>query len=224
MAAAETRKAITSMAQQAFRVAQDACYNLKDFLSTSSMWAFRSVQDCERELDQIELQIDDRLPGAISGVSEKQARVLLACLRVSLELERVGDVVLSATLRLHRAHPPLPAADLRQIASMTALLDRMLKQADEGFRTRDPQCATTVLRLDIDMDKVRSVLMRPHLRKSKTGNDQQVALLLVVQALERAGDHATNIAEELLRLIEGRSYRHVSRRTTFRKDAPVSST
>ena len=63
--------------------------------------ALLAVRDCEKELDRIESQIDEQLPKAIAEVSEPEARELLACLRFSTDLERIGDLLWGVGQRVH---------------------------------------------------------------------------------------------------------------------------
>jgi hypothetical protein len=83
---------LTQLALRACLIASDAAFNIRDFLTNDSHIAFLAVRDCERELDRIEQQMDQQLPVAITHVDELEARELLACLRFSTELERIGDL------------------------------------------------------------------------------------------------------------------------------------
>ena len=83
----------------------------------------------------------------------------------------------------------------------------------EGFSNRELDPASDVLREDREIDQVYKLLFRRHLQNESNANLQHGAdVLLMAQALERAGDHATNLAEELFRLIQGRSLRHVPKK------------
>src|ERR1044071_5658879 len=84
---------LTGLAIRACLVASDAAFNIKDFLANCSRVALLAVWDCERELDRIQQQVDQQLPTAIAQVTEVEARELLACLRFSTDLERVGDLL-----------------------------------------------------------------------------------------------------------------------------------
>src|ERR1700752_96810 len=85
--------ALTELAVHACLIASDAASNTKEFLTNSSRLAFLAVRDCEKELYRIEQQMDEQLPAAITDVAEPQARELLACLRFSNDLERIGDLL-----------------------------------------------------------------------------------------------------------------------------------
>src|SRR5262249_4672776 len=194
---------LADLALRACLVASDAAFNIKDFLANGSRMALLAVRDCEKELDRIESQIDEQLPRAIAEVSEPEARELLACLRFSTDLERIGDLLWGVGQRAHSLEIKLPQADLEQLLQMTEILQKMLEQVREGFSQRDLDPASQVLRADREIDQVHRALFRRHLQTTDNVRLQHSAdVLLMAQALERAGDHATNLAEELFRLIE----------------------
>jgi len=203
---------LAEMALRACMVATDAAFNTQDFLANSSRMAFLAVRDCEKELDRLEQQIDQQLPGAITDVDELQARELLACLRFSTELERIGDLLWGVCQRVHDLHAKLPKSDSRQLIDILEILQKMLQQVREGFTRRELDPASYVLRADREIDSVYKAFFRRHLQAESEENGHHADLLLIAQALERAGDHATNLAEELFRLIEGRSLRHTPKK------------
>jgi len=204
---------LTELALRACMVASDAAFNIKDFLTNSSQMAYLAIRDCEKELDRIERQIDEQLPAAITEVSEPQARELLACLRFSTDLERIGDLLWGVGQRVQSLQIRLPKDDAKELIEMTTTLELMLQQVREGFARRELESASYVLRADREIDQVYRSLVRRHLQHDDLQKIQHSAdVLLMAQALERAGDHATNLAEELFRLIEGRSLRHLPKR------------
>lgn len=204
---------LTDLALRACLVASDAAYNIKDFLANGSRMALLAVRDCEKELDRIESQIDEQLPKAIAEVSEPEARELLACLRFSTDLERIGDLLWGVAQRVHSLPTKLPAADSQQLLQMAEILEKMLERVREGFSRRELEPASQVLRDDREIDQVHRSLFRRHLQAADDVKQQHSSdVLLMAQALERSGDHATNLAEELFRLIEGRSMRHPPKR------------
>jgi phosphate transport system protein len=204
---------LTDLALRACLVASDAAFNIKDFLVNGSRMALLAVRDCEKELDRIETEIDEHLPVAIAEVSEPEARELLACLRFSTELERIGDLLCSVGNRAHGLQTKLPEEDSQELLEMAEILQKMLDQVRESFSRRQLDPASEVLRADREIDRVYRSLFRRHLQTTDDLKLQHsVDVLLMAQALERAGDHATNLAEELFRLIEGRSVRHPPKR------------
>ena len=204
---------LTELALRACLVASDAAFNFRDCLANSSHMAFLVVRDCEKELDRIEQQMDEQLPAAITQVSELEARELLACLRFSNELERIGDLLWWVAQRAQSLPARLTKPDTQQLIEMTSILEKMLQSVREGFTRRELDPASYVLRADREIDQVYRALFRRHVANSNLKKVQHSAdVLLMAQALERAGDHATNLAEELFRLIEGRSLRHMPKK------------
>jgi phosphate uptake regulator len=194
-------------------IARDAADNVRDLLTTSSRMAFLAIKDCEKELDLIERQIDERLPAAITRVDEARARQLLASLRCTTDLERIGDLVMSVALRVQARTTKIPAPDVRQLVEMSSILREMLDLIHKGFVTLDLECARKVLQMDKDIDRVCHTMFQKHLTENIEQGDTSVFnVLLMAQALERAGDHTTNLAEDLYSLIEGRSLRHLPKK------------
>ena len=194
-------------------IARDAVFNVRDFLADGSRLAFLAIKDCEKELDQIERKIDDQLPEAITRVGEAKARELLACLKFITDLERIGDLAYSAVMQLQSRREKLPAADSRQLVEMASLLREMLEQVHQGFIKRDVSYAHSVLQSDPEVDRLCHSLFHRHLAEPNSPTGQKnFDILLAAQALERIGDHAKNLAEELYSLSEGRSLRHNARK------------
>jgi phosphate transport system protein len=175
--------------------------------------AFLAIKDCEKELDLIERQIDERLPAAITRVSEIRARQLLSSLKSTTDLERIGDLVMSVAMRVQARTVKIPASDVRHLVEMSVVLRDMLDLIHKGFSTLDLECARTVLQMDKEIDRVCHGLFQKHLAETVAqGDTSGFEILLMAQALERAGDHTTNLAEDLYNLIEGRSLRHMPKK------------
>ena len=204
---------LVHLSLKACLIARDAAFNVRDLLVNRSRMAFLAIKDCEKELDLIERQIDERLPVAITRVGEARARQLLASLKNTTDLERIGDLVLSVALRLQSRNAKLPASDERQLVEMSLILRDMLDLIHRGFVNLDLDCARKVLQMDKDVDQLCHALFQKHLAENvPQGDTSHFEVLLMAQALERAGDHTTNLAEDLYSLIEGRSLRHMPKK------------
>ncbi|HZZ15220.1 MAG TPA: PhoU domain-containing protein [Candidatus Sulfotelmatobacter sp.] len=200
---------LTRTGLRAFLIARDAAFNVKDLLTHSSRMAFLAIKECEQELDVIERYIDDRVPAAITRVNEIRARQLLTSLKCTTNLERIGDLMMSVALRMQSRTAKMAASDLRQLVEMSAILREMLDMVYRGFLDLDLECARKVLQMDKDIDRVCHALFQKHLTEHPSQNNlSSFDVILMAQALERAGDHTTNLAEDLYSLIEGRSLRH----------------
>jgi phosphate transport system protein len=204
---------LTSLVVRGCLIARDAVFNVRDYLADGSRLAFLAIKDCEKELDQIERKIDEQLPEAITRVGEAKARELLACLKFITDLERIGDLAYSAVMHLQSRREKLPVADSRQLVEMASLLREMLEQVHQGFLKRDVSHAQIVLQSDPEVDRLCHALFHRHLAEPNSPTGQKnFDILLAAQALERIGDHAKNLAEELYSLSEGRSLRHNARK------------
>jgi len=204
---------LAKLALKACLIARDAAFNVRDLLTSHSRMAFLAIKDCEKELDLLERQIDERLPAAITRVNEGRARQLLSSLKSTTDLERIGDLVMSVAMRVQARTTKVPASDVRQLVEMSAILREMLDLVHQGFSTLDLECARKVLQMDKDIDRICHAMFQKHLAGSVSPGDATgFDVLLMAQALERAGDHTTNLAEDLYSLIEGRSLRHAPKK------------
>jgi phosphate transport system protein len=202
---------LARLALKACLIARDAAFNVRDLVTNSSRMAFLAIKDCEKELDLIERQIDERLPAAITRVNEARARQLLSSLKSTTDLERIGDLVMSVAMRVQARTAKMAASDVRQLVEMSTVLRDMLDLVHRGFSTLDLECARNVLQMDKEIDRICHSMFQKHL--SESHNDaSNFDVLLMAQALERAGDHTTNLAEDLYSLIEGRSVRHMPKK------------
>jgi phosphate transport system protein len=204
---------LARLALKACLIARDAAFNVRDLLTNCSRMAFLAIKDCEKELDLIERQIDERLPAAITRVNEARARQLLTSLKSTTDLERIGDLVMSVALRMQARTSRMAASDVRQLVEMSVVLHDMLDRIHKGFSTLDLECARKVLQMDKEIDRICHALFQKHLAATVSqGDTSHFEVLLMAQALERAGDHTTNLAEDLYSLIEGRSLRHLPKK------------
>ena len=201
------------MALRACLIARDAAFNIQDLLTNSSRMAFLAIRDCEKELDQIERQIDEQLPGAITRVNERTARQLLACLKCITDLERIGDLIMGVAQRVQTHGGHLPGSDVRHLVQMSAIIHDMLEDIHRGFVSLDIENARKVLRTDAELDRICHALFQRHLDTTRQKDSLSFDVLLMAQALERCGDHTKNLAEELYSLIEGHTLRHLPKRT-----------
>jgi phosphate transport system protein len=203
---------LVDMICRACLIAKDAAFNVGDYIGNSSRIAFVAVQQCEKELDQIERDVDQLLPSAIAEVGEFEARQLLACLKFITDLERIGDLLCSVANGIHRLASPMHKEDSRHLLEMSDTLQTMLEDVHKGFARSDEEPAGLVLRNDIKIDQACQGLFRRHLQLSgDKATSDSIRLLFIAQAFERAGDHAKNLAEEIIHLVRGHTLKHASR-------------
>src|SRR5512146_184881 len=151
---------------RAFLIARDAVANLREFLDDSSRMAFLTVKECEGELDQIEREIDEQLPSAITRVGERKARELVACLRFITDLERVGDLVWWIAQRLNDVQPKLRDKDAAALKEMAKLIIFMLEEVHRGFQNGAVEPGHSVIARDREIDELRRQIFRSQLEHS----------------------------------------------------------
>jgi phosphate transport system protein len=204
-------KELTGLISHACLIAKDAAFNVLDYVENSSSLALVAVRQCEKELDDIERDIDQQLPSAITEVTEPEARQLLACLKFITDLERIGDLMASVANGVHQLTSPLSRQDSALFIEMAENLQLMLEEAHKGFVNHNVDAAKTVLRTDSELDRACQKIFRRHFAIADTSGSDSSRILFIAQAFERAGDHAKNLGEEIIHLVRDQSLRHVSR-------------
>lgn len=203
---------LVELTLEAFRIATSAATAAAEGIATVNASAFNVVRSRERELDGLDRDLDDLVTTTITKVDELQARELLACLKFMISLERIGDLLLSFVNRAEIVGNKIDAQDTKELTIMATRLEKMLTDVDEAFRKRSLDLAVGVLRADAEMDRFCNLLMFRHLEQNCVDNRlESFHVLFMAQELERAGDHAKNMAEEVCHLISGRTVRHVLR-------------
>src|SRR5256885_16825362 len=98
----EVRARIIGITQRACTVAQTAVENAISALCDPSPASFRAVSECEKQLDALDQELDEKIAAAITQASEPEPRKLLACLKFMIYLERIGDLLWSFVGRVDR--------------------------------------------------------------------------------------------------------------------------
>jgi len=204
---------ISNMMLRGCEVARAAAGCCGELLSQSSPQFLGDMRVREEELDTLDREINEAVTTTIIRChSELEARELLACLKVINELERIGDLLLGFANRAGSVRPRLAEQDVRDLSTMASLLEKMLADGAEAFRRRDAELAVSVLRADMEMDRLRNLLFVRHIENPDHAPQQEsFHLVFMTQSLERAGDHAKNVVEEVVHLVTGRSVRHLLR-------------
>lgn len=209
---------IIELTTRACAIAQEAVSHAMDGLINGAQSALLAVRSCEETLDDLDRQLDDRLATAVTQASPEQARELLACLKIMLDLERLGDLVASFAERSAIVRNRLDMEDIDQLMRMACTLESMLKQIGSAFSARNAEQAIQVIRRDAEIDRMRNLMVVRHTdTMDGLKGRESLHVLSMANALERSGDHIKNMAEELCHLATGHSVRHLLRS----KDKPV---
>jgi len=209
---------LVELTLQACALAGQAASYAIDGLINGSAAALRAVRQCEEHLDQLDRELDERMASTITQVTPEKARELLACMKLMLNLERVGDLLSSFAERSAIVRNRIDMEDVGQLTRMACLVENMLTLATRAFRERNVEQALRVLRTDSDIDRLRNLIVVRHTENVEgIKGPESLHVLAMANALERAGDHITNMAEELCHLATGHTVRHL----LHAKDKPV---
>ena len=197
---------------QACQVARLAAGIVAEGIATGVSSLLDGVRQREKDLDTLDREIDQGVTSVITKVNEERARGLLACLKFMIGLERVGDLLLNCSNRAAAVASRIELQDIRDLTLMASRLEKMLADVHDAFRQRDLNRALSVLRADAEMDRLRNLVFIRHLEHhDNTPRAESFHVLFMTQSLERAGDHAKNLAEEVCHLVSGHTVRHVLR-------------
>ena len=195
---------------EACQVAKEAAAAAAEGIATGSAPLLNSIRAREKDLDTLDMEIDAGVTAAITQVTEPEARELLACMKFMIGLERIGDLLLSFASSALAAGGRLDPQDTRDLTHMATVLEKMLSDVGEGFRSRDVKKAIDVLRADAEMDRLRNLVFLRHIENPENMQRQaSLQVIFMTQSLERAGDHAKNLAEEVCFVVSGHTVRHV---------------
>jgi len=167
----------------------------------------------EREVNELQIEVDDRAVTltALQQPVGTDVRFLFMASRIATELERIADQAVNICQNTHHFLQAAPLKPIIDLPVMGDLAEGMLRKALDSLVERDCALATRVLEDEKEVDALRDQIFRVLLTymMADPGTIQRaLSLILISRNLERVGDHATNIAEEVIYLVEGREVRH----------------
>jgi phosphate transport system protein len=172
-----------------------------------------AVFDDDRAIDRLEIDIEERCVGllALRQPLAADLRTITAALKISNDLERMGDHavnIASCAVRLAKVPPLKPLVDIPRMADMAG---SMLRDALDAFVRRDAATARRLCRRDDEVDNLNRQIFRELLSfmiEDPATITRAMDLILVARNLERVADLATNIAEEVVFIAEARIIKH----------------
>ena len=171
------------------------------------------VPEYETELNRLQIEIDDQALTLLATQCPvaTDLRFIVAATKINGELERIGDLVINITENVHvlAQHPPLkPLIDIPRMADLAR---QMVRDSLHAFVKGDVLLAQSVIMTDDQVDALKNQVLRellPHMATDPESIERGLALILISRHLERIGDHATNIAEDVIYVVQGRDVRH----------------
>jgi phosphate transport system protein len=186
-------------------------------LSTLGLDAAEQVIATEQKVNAMEVALDRDLMSIIGRrqPTARDLRLLMAISRVTANLERIGDEAqkiarMVKNISASGSARQLPSSELRVAVDLAS---RLLRQSLDGFARLDTTVAIKILKDDDAIDAEYNGFLRKlvtFMMEDPRTISASLDLLFVAKALERVGDHAKNIAESIIYIVEGTDVRHAS--------------
>jgi phosphate transport system protein len=174
---------------------------------------FEKVLLGDEPINQLHIEVDNRCFRllALHQPMATDLRAIVAAVKINTDLERVGDLAVNIAEAGTRyiAHPPVKK--LIDIPQMGDIAQAMLRDALDAFVKRDTRLAHQVLNEDDRLDSLKTQVFRDlltYMLKDQSTVEPALDLILVSRHLERIGDHATNIAEDVIFMVSALDVRH----------------
>jgi phosphate transport system protein len=194
------------------------------YVEESITKSIQALQDHDRALAANVVSKDDQVDDLDNIVTEECLKILALYQPVASDLRRIAVVLMITTdlermgdLAIDIAERAISLAALKQnvvpnaLSEMMAIVTSMVRQSLDAFVNLDGKSARRVIRLDDEVDRFNTEIIAELIARMKTSPDQiepNLSLFSAVRHLERIADHATNIAEDVLFLLDGEIVRH----------------
>ena len=164
-------------------------------------------------INALHIEIDNRCFTLLALFQPMAAdlRTIVAAVKINTDLERVGDLAVNIAEAARRYAVHAPVKKLIDIPRMASIAQSMLRDALDAFVRRDVELAQKVLNEDDRLDELKTQIFRELLTfmlQDPATIEPALDLILVSRHLERIGDHATNIAEDVIFIVSAKDVRH----------------
>lgn len=182
-------------------------------ISTRNPSKLKSIHQIEQKINEDHIKIDEACLNILAKQSPvaKDLRIILSILKINTDLERMGDQVTNIA---YTTNDYLNRAALAQVSMITQMADfvrKMVKESLDCFVKGDSQHSRQILLMDDEVDDLKNKVFRElceHMKKNPQDVDASLDLILIARNFERLGDHATNIAEDVIFAYTGEDVRH----------------
>jgi phosphate transport system protein len=173
----------------------------------------QEVIDRDRQVNAYDVEVDEQCVNllALHQPAAGDLRSITTAMKIVTDLERIGDQAVNIAqrvLELNRDPQLKPYIDLPRMAEKA---QRMVKESLDAFVARDTELARQVCGKDAEVDALKEQIFRELLTfmmEDPRTIPRAIRVILISRFLERVADHATNIAEMVVYLVEGKMVRH----------------
>ena len=192
---------------------EDSVYRSIQSLIEKDEVAAQQVLQNEAIINRMEIQIDELATSLLARVQPMATdlRFITAAIKINNDLERMGDISVNIVRRTLALMGEPISKVLVDIPHMATLAQSMIRKSLDAFVRKDPELARSILTSDDVIDQLRDSVYEELIglmERDPTTVRQSINLMFIARALERLADHATNIAEDVLFLVEGVEVRH----------------
>ena len=170
------------------------------------------VRENEDIIDRFEVEIDEVAVHLLAKAPlATDLRLIMVAMKISQNLERVGDEASKIAKRTRELIQDAPLKQVTQIPRLADMALAMLKTALDSFVNHDPATARALIPRDKEVDALNKAIYRELANQMVEDTDtiaRGLNLIVVAKSLERIGDHAKNVAEEVVYLFEAQDIRH----------------
>ena len=195
-------------------MAQEAIYKSIEALKNRSKSEAQGVIDTDDKIDELELIIDEKCIDLIARHQPmaRDLRFITTGMKINAELERIADLAVDISQRVLELVDKPVLKPLIDIPKLSLVAQNIVRDCIDAFLKEDIKLAKKVVLSDEEADRLRNLvqeeLVNDYMEKDPSTAPRAMQLLLIVRHLERICDHVTNIAEDVIYMVEGKVVKH----------------
>jgi phosphate transport system protein len=202
----QTLLAMGGLVEDQIRRAMQALVERDDALA-------REVIDRDRQVNTYDVEVDEQCVNllALHQPAAGDLRFITTTMKIVTDLERIGDQAVNIGQRVLELNPEPQLKPYIDLPRMAEKAQRMVKESLDAFVARDTMLARQVCAKDAEVDALKEQIFRELLTfmmEDPRTIPRAIRVILISRFLERVADHATNIAEMVIYLVEGKMVRH----------------
>ena len=195
-------------------LAEEAIFKSIEALKNRDKELAQTVIQEDKKVDELELTVEET---AIDLLALKQPlardlRFITTGMKINAELERIADLAVNIAQRVLELSDKPILKPLIDIPKLTDISRKMVKNVIDAFVNSDENLAKEVILFDSKADNLRNLiqeeLINDYMSKDASTATRAVPLLLIARHLERICDHATNIAEDVIYMVQAKVVKH----------------
>jgi len=187
-------------------------------------FALRAIEEEDMSLAEMVVERDkkvDKYDVKIEKICQKlfalnqpvamDLRLIMSAMTINTNLERIGDIAENIAENFIRLRTKPAFLEKTKINQMSMIVKEMLRNAIDSFIQNDPKLAEKVIRSDDELDALNAEnhkVLIEIMKEDKESIEPAVTFLVTSRELERIGDHATNIAEDVFFIVEAELIKH----------------